>query len=125
MLRLVIIIVFLGSFLVGCGNSIESFEGQIEKVETNRFIVDCSDEANKGKRGAIIDIGYGCPVQFTDQTTFRNESGNSLKMSDFSPSSIVNVILVKPVNIRKNIEKEKSFVLTAKEIVLLTRAEDR
>jgi hypothetical protein len=125
MLRLVIIIVFLGSFLVGCGSSIESFEGQIEKVETKRFIVDCSDEASKGKRGAIDAIGYGCNVEYTNQTTFRNESGNSLKVSDFSPGSIVNVILVKPVNIRKSIEKEKPFVLTAKEIVLLTRAEDR
>jgi hypothetical protein len=76
---------------------------------------------NKGKNGAISDIGYGCPVEYTDQTIFRDESGKSLTVNDYSSGLIIKVILVKPMNIRGSVKKEKSFVLTAKEIVLLTR----
>lgn len=42
MVRLVIVLVILGLFLAGCGNSVNSFavnsfEGEIHKVEKNRF----------------------------------------------------------------------------------------
>lgn len=119
--RTAMILIFLGIILVGCGRYTESFQGQIEDVKVNSFVVNCSEEVNKGKKGAINDIGYGCPVQFTDQTTFRDESGKSLTVNDFSSGLTVKVVLTKPVNIRGSFEKEKPIVLTAKEMVLLTR----
>ncbi|WP_424769318.1 hypothetical protein [Paenibacillus sp. sgz302251] len=119
--RAALILIFLSIILVGCVRSTESFQGQIEDVKADSFVVNCSEGVNKGKKGAINDIGYGCPVQFTDQTTFRDESGKSLTMNDFSSGLTVKVVLTKPVNIRGSIEKEKSVVLTAKEMVLLTR----
>ena len=119
--RTAMILIFLGIILVGCGRSTESFQGQIEDVKVNSFVVNCSEEVNKGKKGAINDIGYGCSVQFTDQTTFRDESGKSLTMNEFSSGLTVKVVLTKPVNIRGSFEKEKPIVLTAKEMVLLTR----
>lgn len=122
--RAAMILIFLGIILVGCGRSTESFQGQIEDVKANSIVVNCSDEVNKGKKGAIDSIGYGCTVHYTDQTTFRDESGKSLTVNDFSSGLTVKVILMKPVNIsrgRGSFENEKPSILTAKEIVLLTR----
>ncbi|RAP76093.1 hypothetical protein [Paenibacillus montanisoli] len=125
MFRVVIVFICLGLLLVGCRSSDdEGLEGQIEKVETNHFVVDCSDEANKGKKGAIDAVGYGCNVEYTHQTIFRDESGKALKIDDFSSGSIVNVVFEKPVNIRESIAKKKPFVVTAKEIVLLTNEDN-
>jgi hypothetical protein len=110
-------------FLVGCGNSTESFQGQIDQVRANSFIIDCSNAVNKGEKGVINTMGYGCPVNYTNETVFRAENGASLNASDFSLGSTVKVILAKPINIRRNIEKDKPSALYAKEIVLLTREE--
>lgn len=57
--RAAMILIFLGIILVGCGRSTESFQGQIEDVKANSIVVNCSDEVNKGKKGAIDSIGYG------------------------------------------------------------------
>lgn len=121
MVRLVIVLLFLGLVLSGCGNSVRSFEGSIDKIEANGFLVNCSNAANKGKTGAIDAIGYICNVQYNNQTIFRDKSGTTLNPNDFSPSSIVNITLEKPVDIRRGFEKKKPFVLNAKEIVLITK----
>ncbi|MCQ6559952.1 hypothetical protein [Paenibacillus mendelii] len=123
MVRVVAVLLFLSVFLVGCGNPVSSFEGEIDKIQDNEFRISCSDAANKGKKGDIIDIGYLCNVQYTNQTLFRDIKGESIKAADISLGSTVNVILEKPVDIRKNFRKNKPFVLTAKEIVLLTKGE--
>lgn len=119
--RAEIILVLLVLFLTGCTRPTELVEGHIIEVKANSFVVDCSDEVNEGKKGAIPTIGYGCPVDYTNQTTFRDESGKYLTSSDFSLGTTVKVILVKPVDIKASVEKKKPFVLSAKEIVLLTR----
>jgi hypothetical protein len=119
--RVVIILVLLVIFLTGCTRPTELVEGHIIAVKANSFVVDCSDEVNEGKKGAINTIGYGCPVDYTNQTTFRDESGKSLSASDFSVGTTVKVILVKPVDIKASVEKKKPYVLSAKQIVLLTR----
>ncbi|AEI42362.1 hypothetical protein KNP414_03823 [Paenibacillus mucilaginosus KNP414] len=51
-------------------------------------------------------------------------NGNLLNADDISLSSTVNVTLEKPVDIRKKYEKKAPFILTAKEIVLITMNND-
>ncbi len=123
MIRLMVLLLFLSVLLVGCGNPVSSFKGQVDKIQEKGFLISCSDAANKGKKGDIDAIGYGCNVQYTEKTIFRDMNSKSLRVDDISLSSTVNVILEKPVDIRKNFEKSKPFVVTAKEIVLLTRGE--
>lgn len=66
---------------------------------------------------------YLCPVQITDETTFRSENGEDLTASDFSSvaESMVEVVLTKSVNFRKRSMSKEPSVLTAKEIILLSR----
>lgn len=92
--RFVIIVAFFVIILAGCSRSTESFQGQIEEVGDNRFVVNCSTEVNKGKKGGINAIGYGCPVDYTNQTSFRDENGNSLTAKE--------IILLGGVSISKN-----------------------
>jgi hypothetical protein len=123
MVRLVVLLLFLSILLVGCGNPVSSFKGEVNNIQEKGFLIGCSDAANKGKKGNIDSIGYGCNVQYTEKTVFRDMNGKSLRADDISLSSTVSVNLEKPVDIRKKFEKSKPFVLTAKEIVLLTKGE--
>jgi hypothetical protein len=111
-----IVLVFLGLFLAGCGST-SSFEGTLEEINENSIVVNCSDEMNKGKKGDIIDIGYLCPVQITDKTILSETNGDILSILDFPNSSSVRIVLTKPVNIKK--DHSRNFV--AKEIILLQR----
>ncbi|MFC6332548.1 hypothetical protein ACFP56_07910 [Paenibacillus septentrionalis] len=122
MKQLPVFLVLLAVLLIaGCGNSVNSFQGQIENIQENGFLIGCSEAANKGKKGGINDIGYMCNVQYNDETIFRDVDSNSLHVDDILTGSMANVILEKPVDIRKKIEKNDSFVLIAKEIVLLEK----
>jgi len=119
--RLPVVLVFLALLLIsGCGNSVDSFTGQVEKIEENAFLIDCSDAATKGIEGPVNAIGYICNVQYTEETIFRDVDGNSLHVDDILTGSMVNVILEEPTDIRKKIEKNVSFVLIAKEFVLIS-----
>jgi hypothetical protein len=84
--------------------------------------VGCSEAVNKGQRDGN-DIGHRCPVGITDETTFRSEHGEDLTAIDFSAESesMVEVVLTKSVNFRKRSMSKEPSVLTAKEIILLSR----
>ncbi|MGF7036501.1 hypothetical protein J2T17_007564 [Paenibacillus mucilaginosus] len=124
MFRLKVLLILLTVVSVGCGNSVSSFEGQVDKIQDKGFLISCSDAANKGKKGNIDGIGYMCNVRYTEETIFREVNGNLLNVDDISLSSTVNVTLEKPVDIRKKYEKKAPFNLTAKEIVLITMNND-
>ncbi|PZD94977.1 hypothetical protein DNH61_15150 [Paenibacillus sambharensis] len=108
--------------LAGCGSKTKSFQGQIEEITTDKLVVDCTDEVNKGKKGDINAIGYGCSVQLTPVTTYSDEAGNKLAVKDLTDGAMVNITLAKPVNIRSGFESDKPLVLTAQEVVVLSRS---
>ncbi|WP_274653467.1 hypothetical protein [Paenibacillus humicola] len=109
--------------LAGCGTSVDSLEGQVDHFDAKAktFNVGCTDEANKGKKGAIADVGYLCTVHYSAQTIFRDESGKPMKPGDFTDGMIVRVHLAKPVSIRRSIEHHKLPKLNADEIALMAR----
>lgn len=121
--RVIAALVISAIFLAGCAKPTESFQGQIGDIGANSFIVDCSDEVNKWKKGPINSIGYQCSVEYTTDTAFTDVNGNILTIHDFLQGSEVKVILSKPINIRRNLESKNSKPLTAKEIVLLKQAD--
>ena len=123
MYRVIAVLVIAAIFLMGCTKSTESFQGQIEDIRTSSFIVDCSDEVNKGKKGPINAIGYRCSVEYTSNTIFTDANGKLLTIHDLLPGSEVKVILSKPANIRRNFESKNSKPLIAKEIVLMKQAD--
>ncbi|MFC5653257.1 hypothetical protein ACFPYJ_29915 [Paenibacillus solisilvae] len=58
MLRIMSLLVMLG-IVSGCGHedwTVGEVDGQIEQIAPDRFEVDCSDEVNIGKKGAIDSI---------------------------------------------------------------------
>ncbi|MEK3884343.1 hypothetical protein [Paenibacillus sp. PL2-23] len=125
MARLLAVLIFLTIILVSCGNPVRSFVGEVNTIQDKGFLIGCSDAATKGIKGNLNAIGYLCNVQYTEETIFREVNGNSLHADDISLSSTVSVILEKPVDIRKKYEQSKSgpFILTAKEIVLITEGQ--
>ncbi|MFC5650276.1 hypothetical protein ACFPYJ_14285 [Paenibacillus solisilvae] len=113
LLALAFVLVIVALYIRGC-NPIESFDTNIDSVESNRFQVDCSEEVNKNKSGAINDIGYICSVLLTEETKFQDEAGNPLGVQHFKSGDSIRVILKK----RQYITEEKRDI-TAKEIILL------
>jgi hypothetical protein len=105
--------------LVGCG-SIQTFEGNLDSIKDGVFIVNCSDEVNKGKGKNINGIGYLCTVNVNSKTKLLDEHGTTLKMTDFPLESNIRVVLVKSENIKK-IEKGQQQNLVASEIILLSQ----
>ncbi|MEF2246345.1 hypothetical protein [Paenibacillus sp. IITD108] len=123
MYRVIAALVISAIFLAGCAESTESFQGNTWEIGTSSVVVDCSDEVNKGKKGPINAIGYGCSVEYTSNTTFKDVNGKSITINDLIPGSEVKVVLSKSVNIRRNIESKNPKPLIAKEIVLLKQAD--
>lgn len=97
-----------------CSSPIQSFEDTIESATENEFIVNCSDEVNRGKNGSIDDIGYMCRIGIDSSTQFKDQEGKPLQMADFSQGDLIRITLATPQNIS---EDNRSFA--AQEIVLL------
>ncbi|SFJ82725.1 hypothetical protein SAMN02799624_06146 [Paenibacillus sp. UNC496MF] len=99
MKRVGVVLLMAAVALTGCWEQkTKTFQGAVERVENGRISVNCSDEMNRGKRGAIEDIGYVCGIETTPQTVYRDEDGSGLKASDFKAGEVVKVILTKAVD---------------------------
>jgi hypothetical protein len=57
--------------VLACG-SIKSFENTIDSINKNEFIVNCSNEVNRGKKGSINSVGYLCNVGINSTTVFKD-----------------------------------------------------
>lgn len=112
----------LALMLAGCGSKTKSFQGQIEEITTDTLVVNCTDEVNKGKKGDINAIGYGCNVRLTPATTYLDEAGNKLAAENLTRGAMVNITLAKPVNIRSSFESDKPLMLTVQEVMVLSRS---
>jgi hypothetical protein len=115
--------VLIGFLLVGCGSTkTETFEGRLHSIKDGFFIVNCTDEVNKGSEGEVISaVGYTCGVELTESTKFLDENGMDLTIKDFPLESNVRVVLVRSENIKEKIEKEQQLNLVAKEIIMLNK----
>jgi hypothetical protein len=117
------VLFIISMFLVGCGSSSsDSFRGRIDHIQANEFVVNCTDAVKKGQRDSD-DMAHLCHVQITEETMFLSENGEALTASDFSAEAetMVEVVLTKSVNFRKRSISKDPSVLTAKEIILLSR----
>ncbi|MBO7749038.1 hypothetical protein I8J29_33240 [Paenibacillus sp. MWE-103] len=96
MKRVGVVLLMAAVALTGCWEQkTKTFQGAVERVENGRISVNCSDEMNRGKRGAIEDIGYVCGIETTPQTVYRDEDGSILRANDFKTGEIIKVILTK------------------------------
>ena len=116
LISFIFVLVIVVLYIRGC-NPTEAFDTSLDTVETNRFQVNCSQEINKNKHGDIIDVGYICNVQLTDETKLLNEAGETLTVNDFKPGDTIRVILKKRQYIT---ETKREF--EASEIILLDKA---
>ena len=119
MYRFIAGVLLLIILLTGCASNTVSFQGQIEDVGEGSFVVNCTDEMNKGAKDNINSIGYGCPVYYSDGTIFYDTDGKSITIDKFLQGSEVKVILTKPVNIRNNKENKQPKILMMKEMILI------
>ncbi|MBP1995382.1 hypothetical protein [Paenibacillus eucommiae] len=112
-ISVLLVVVFL--IMTACNrNPIQSFEETIDSINTNEFVVNCSDQVNRDKKGPINSLGYLCKVGVTSTTKLEDSEGNSIQFKDFSQGDIIRIILSKPKNISQD---HRSF--DAKEIVLM------
>jgi hypothetical protein len=95
-----------------------TIEGQIEDISDSSLAVDCSDEANRGIRGDINDIGYICSVEITKDTILRAANGEMRTLGEVERGDTAIVRLTKRVSIRRIVIDGKAGALVAKEIVL-------
>ncbi|TJY43898.1 hypothetical protein E5161_00365 [Cohnella pontilimi] len=119
MWRPLILFSLIGLLLVGCG-SIKTFQGRVYSIKDGVFIVDCSDEINKGKGKNVNSLGYLCQVKLTNNTKYLDENGTTLKITDFPLESNVKLVLVQSENIKK-VEKGKQLNLVARKVILLNK----
>jgi len=94
--------------------SITTFRGTIDIINEDKFVVDYSDEVNRGKKGGIDSIGYLCNITFNTTTKFVDSKGDSLQFEGFSMGDSIRINLSKPQVIS---ESNRQFEAT--EIVLL------
>ncbi|MFX3632306.1 MAG: hypothetical protein ACE3L7_22310 [Candidatus Pristimantibacillus sp.] len=114
---LLIVVCFLMT-VTACGSPVETFEDTIDSMNDNGFLVNCSEEVNRGKTGNINAIGYLCNVDITNTTSFEDDQGNALQYEDFVQGDFIRITLAKPQNI-----SETNRTFDAKEIVLLEAVE--
>jgi len=118
MYRVVIVFLLVSVMLVGCG-TVRSFEATVDKVKGDSMTVNCSDAVNKGKHGAIIDVGYICTITLTDKTRIVNDSDEKvLSVHDLTGSPKVKITLEKAESMNKILDSR--LIHKAKEIRLLT-----
>lgn len=99
--------------MIGC-SKVEIFETSLDSINEDTFIVNCSNEVNRNKTGALEDIGYLCNVEITEQTRIFNDENKEISINDFNEGDRIQITLAKPIDIN---EKNRTF--KAKEIVKL------
>lgn len=114
MKKTTLILIVICFILTGCSSPVQTFEDTIDSKNDNEFVVNCSEEVNRGKTGNINDIGYLCNVTINSTTIFEDGTGDGLRFEDFEQGDFIRITLTKPQDIS---EKNRKF--DAKEIVLL------
>lgn len=107
-------LVMLCLIMTACSRQTKSFEITIDDINKNEFIVNCSIEANKHKKGNQNDLGYSCNIVINSSTNLMDSEGNPLRLIDFSVGDLIRIILTKP-----QVINERNRTLDATEIVLL------
>ncbi|QHT59307.1 hypothetical protein GXP70_04530 [Paenibacillus lycopersici] len=116
-LSLAVPLLGLALVLSAC-STVKSFEDTIDTVNDHEFLVNCSDEVNRGKHGDADDIGYLCRIEITGNTKLNDADGNPLKFEDFVHGDTIRISFPKGVNISSSHRK-----FDAAEIVRLAQAE--
>lgn len=116
MKKISVFLIMICLILTACNsnNSITTFQKTIDIIDEGKFLVNCSDEVNRGKKGNIDSIGYYCGITFINTTKFIDRKGNSLQFEDFSMGDSIRITLSKPQDI-----SESNTQFDATEIVLL------
>lgn len=117
-LFLLLILAITGGLLAGCGAATSTIEGDVWEITDEGFIINCSDEVNKGRQN-VNSIGYGCLVNYSSETVFQNANGEALPLKELPSGTEVLVTLTKSVNIKRAFEREQQLELVAKEIALI------
>ncbi|WP_219834119.1 hypothetical protein [Paenibacillus sp. R14(2021)] len=118
LLLLVILFIVLWFVSGGRGSTVKSFEDSIETIQNREFLVNCSDEVNRGKHGAIDDVGYLCNIKVTSETKLADADGKPLRFEDFAYGDTIRITFSKGKNISSN--KKRTF--DAAEIIRLQQA---
>lgn len=116
--KYVMVLVIFAITLAGC-SKVKSFETSIDSIRGETWMVNCSNEANRNKKGNINAIGYLCHLELTDDTNFLSADSSEMTIDDFAEGDKIQITLAKPVNIIK-----KNRTLEAKEIRLLRSIDD-
>ncbi|MET3695832.1 hypothetical protein SAMN05877753_102639 [Bacillus oleivorans] len=111
MIKRFILFIFISFSVTGC-IGLNTFDAKLDIRGESTFIVDCSNEVNRGKNST--DEGYSCTVKITEKTTFRNENGDEIRIDDFTEGDYVRVIHSDLLGISRENREVK-----AKEIILL------
>lgn len=107
--------------LSGCAlfaSKIKSFETAVNDVSGREWLVNCSNEVNRGKR-SYNTIGYLCNAEILQSTYIEDTDGNVLKIEDVKAGDQVHLTLSEPIDIS---ESNRRFVV--KSVILKKKAEE-
>ncbi|QHW29543.1 hypothetical protein GZH47_00985 [Paenibacillus rhizovicinus] len=108
------VIGFVVLWILEGGKTVKSFEDNIETIQNHEFIVNCSDEVNRGKHGSNDDVGYLCNINVTNETNLADVDGKQLRFEDFALGDPIRITFAKGKNISK---KNRAF--DASEVIRL------
>ena len=99
-----VLLILICLLITACNskNSITTFEGTIESIDEGKFLVSCSHEEIKDKKGNINGRGYFCSITINNTTKLVDSKGASLQFNDFSNGDSIQIKFSKPQKITEN-----------------------